>query len=271
MYPLTKKLKSVRLLLLAAGILLVVACRNPASGDDPEKPADAPPDKSSLIAEIAKAQALLDSLVVSTNGADVDANKYWIISTWDLSCAIEAAQGIADKRAATVEDVQLALNELIAAYNKANSAKKLGTKPGPSNPDPDPDPNDPDDPGDDPDDPGDDPDDPGDDPDDPGDDPDSDPDPAIRYTFIEPQDETIILTASQTLSWIANDEMTVTVTGNFDTYQWYIDGTIENGATQDTITLFARDFSAGTHNVTLKVTKEGSILPYTKTLKFTVN
>jgi len=129
MYPVKKKVKAGGLLLLVAGILLVTACKSPVGGgnqgviDDPSQQ-----DKASLIEEIAKAQALLDSLAVSENGTDIEKNRYWVISKWALECAIDDAQEIVDSPDATAEEIQLALEALTEAYNAANNAKQRGTK-----------------------------------------------------------------------------------------------------------------------------------------------
>ena len=130
MYP-KKMVKAGGLLLLVAGLLLATACRSPVDGHNPVGPVDIPQDKTSLIDKIAEAQALFDSLVVSDNGTDVEKTRYWINSTWALKCAIDDAQAIADAPNATAEEIQLALEALIEAYDTANAAKKPGTKGGP--------------------------------------------------------------------------------------------------------------------------------------------
>jgi hypothetical protein len=97
---------------------------------------------------------------------------------------------------------------------------------------------------------------------------------AIDYAFAGPTDEAITLPAAQPLSWLQNDELHITVAETFDSYRWYVDGRVrvdENEQVIDDpeITLYAREFSQGTHTLTLRVTKNG--VPYTKTLIFTVN
>ena len=130
MCPIKKMVKSGGLLLLVAGILLATACRNPASGNSPEWPVNIPPSKTSLNDKIAEARALYDSLAESDDGTDVEKTRYWIISKWALECAIDAAQEIAGLPNATTGQIQLALEELIEAYNTANATKKRGTKSG---------------------------------------------------------------------------------------------------------------------------------------------
>ena len=90
----------------------------------------------------------------------------------------------------------------------------------------------------------------------------------ISYVFTGPQNETITLTGAQTLSWVKNNTLTISVSESFDSYQWYVDGKIIAGAIGKSITLKARDFSIGTHTVTLHVTKNS--VPGTKTLYFSV-
>ncbi|MCL2211894.1 MAG: hypothetical protein FWB95_08235 [Treponema sp.] len=91
----------------------------------------------------------------------------------------------------------------------------------------------------------------------------------FSYTFNGPQDETITLAmANAVISWVKGDKLTVNVAQAFDSYQWYVDGKAIAGATGNSITLNARDYSVTTHNLTLRVTKNGA--PYTKTLTFKV-
>jgi len=90
----------------------------------------------------------------------------------------------------------------------------------------------------------------------------------ISYIFSGPKDETITLVGKVSLSWAKNDELQVSVSETYDSYQWYVDGVIRNGQTGNSITLRARDFSVNTHSVTLQVRKNG--VPYTKTLYFGV-
>jgi len=91
----------------------------------------------------------------------------------------------------------------------------------------------------------------------------------FSYTFNGPQDETITLDmVNAVISWVNGEKLTVNVAESFDSYQWIVDGKIIAGATGNSITLNARDFSITTHNLTLRVTKNGA--PYTKTLIFEV-
>jgi len=89
----------------------------------------------------------------------------------------------------------------------------------------------------------------------------------FKVTFNKPQDETITLSAAQAISWLKNEYLEINVTEQFDTYQWYVDGKPIAG-NGNSIRINARDYSATTHTLTLRVTKNGA--PYTKTLYFTV-
>jgi len=89
----------------------------------------------------------------------------------------------------------------------------------------------------------------------------------FNVTFNQPRDETITLSAAQTISWLKNEYLDINVTEQFDAYQWYVDGKIIDG-NGNSIRIFAQDYSVAKHTLTLKVTKNG--VPYTKTLNFTV-
>jgi len=92
----------------------------------------------------------------------------------------------------------------------------------------------------------------------------------ISYVFNQPKDENIVLSYAQTLSWIKNDTLKISVTGSYDSYLWtYIDGVnvIQTG-TSNSLTVNARDFGTGTYSISLRVTKDS--VPYTKTLTFNV-
>ena len=91
----------------------------------------------------------------------------------------------------------------------------------------------------------------------------------LKYVFTGPQDETITLSEVKSLSWASNDELEISVMEEFDSYQWFVNGEKADGASGNSITLSARDFSKGTHTVTLKVFQDG--IPHTKTIYFTVN
>lgn len=144
----TEKKKMSRIVgafVLALGVMSIFACENQV---DPKKPGADP--KDALTAKITEAETLLDSLAVSDDGTDVDADKYWVTSTHELSTALETARKIAEDPKSTDQQIKLALEELTRAYNKMNETKQLGTKDaGGGDPDPkdNPDPNDKPDPG----------------------------------------------------------------------------------------------------------------------------
>jgi hypothetical protein len=82
-------------------------------------------------------------------------------------------------------------------------------------------------------------------------------------TLIYPEDaaadafpDTIVLSAAQTL----------TVSGEYDLYQWLVDGTIT--ASSKSITLNPADYAAGTHQISVELTRNGVM--YSKAGTFTV-
>jgi hypothetical protein len=97
----------------------------------------------------------------------------------------------------------------------------------------------------------------------------------VTVTFSGlPQDDTVALTGAQSsLDWSDNTSMTVTVPmGTFSgaAYQWYLDGTALSGATGNSITRTARQFTVqNNHRLSVKITTSGGAV-YTKTLTFNV-
>jgi hypothetical protein len=112
-------------LLLVICVLFIAACKNPASGENNNSSSAS---KTSLNEKINEANDLFNLLTESSDGTNVLESDYWVISTWELECAIEAAKTIAGKDDATKGEISAALEELIAAYNKFNNAKQPGTK-----------------------------------------------------------------------------------------------------------------------------------------------
>ncbi|MDR1970801.1 MAG: hypothetical protein LBQ46_02655 [Treponema sp.] len=91
----------------------------------------------------------------------------------------------------------------------------------------------------------------------------------VVFTFTGPADETITLTGDQILYWKADTPLSLSVSGSYTSYQWYLDGNPLAGETNPTLTtLTARDFSLGTHNLSVRVEKNGSY--YSKELTITV-
>jgi hypothetical protein len=84
-----------------------------------------------------------------------------------------------------------------------------------------------------------------------------------------PTDETVNLTKPEdTLSWVANDTLTVSVSNTFTEYTWYVDGILLAGETRNSVTLYAQNYSLGRHTVSVRVsTTSGS---YSKTARFTI-
>ena len=99
---------------------------------------------------------------------------------------------------------------------------------------------------------------------------------SVPYEFILtvslgsfPQDENIILSEASSISRLGDGSLTITDnTDNVTARQWIVDGIPGNGETGASLTLRARDFAAGTHTVSAKVTVDGK--DYSKTVTFTV-
>jgi hypothetical protein len=89
----------------------------------------------------------------------------------------------------------------------------------------------------------------------------------ITFTFEESADESFTLPENQTLSWTANTLLNLTVGGNYERYQWYLD-TLPLDNTGASLSISANQLELGIHNLTVRVTKDG--IPYSKELKFTV-
>jgi hypothetical protein len=60
---------------------------------------------------------------------------------------------------------------------------------------------------------------------------------------------------------------TLTVSGDYDTYQWRVDGTVKENS--ETIVLDAAEYTLGTHQISVEVTRGGE--PYSKSGSFTVD
>jgi len=192
-------------------------------------PVDIQPDKTLLYEKILLAWELYDSVMLSADGTDIPTDEYWVVSKWSLFVAIQTAQEIYDDPDASQWEIETALEELINAYNKINNEKMPGLF----------------------------------------ENPDEIISGSIIVVFTEPQDETITLTGAQTLDWIENTVLQISVAESFDSYQWYVNGTIQTGETGSSLILYARNLFLGTNTVTLRVTK--GVIPYTKTLTFDVN
>jgi hypothetical protein len=64
-----------------------------------------------------------------------------------------------------------------------------------------------------------------------------------------------------------NGEANLTVNGDFDGYRWLVDGLIKGNG--KTFTLKAADYSAGLHQISVEVTRNGAV--YSESGSFTVN
>jgi hypothetical protein len=62
--------------------------------------------------------------------------------------------------------------------------------------------------------------------------------------------------------------MTVTVGGSFSAYTWYVDGALLSLQSGNSVTLTARNYSLGGHNISVRVTTGGA--SYSKTAYFTI-
>jgi hypothetical protein len=87
---------------------------------------------------------------------------------------------------------------------------------------------------------------------------------AITVNFTAIADETIELGDVNELSTGGN--ITVTVTGEYASYEWYIDGDKAEGATNQ-IVITGSSLKSGPHTVTTIVEKDAT--PYSKVLNFT--
>lgn len=87
-------------------------------------------DKSELDAEIKVAKINKDSVIVSTDGTDIDPSKQWVSKEVmnDYETAIEEAEKVADNAKATQKQVDDAVSALKTATETFNAAKKNGTK-----------------------------------------------------------------------------------------------------------------------------------------------
>jgi chitodextrinase len=91
----------------------------------------------------------------------------------------------------------------------------------------------------------------------------------VKVEFTGPWDETITLTGADTaLSKAENTSLTVSVSGTFDAYKWYLDGVPIPEETGNTLNGSAGNLSVKTHRLTVVVTTGG--VEYAKRVTFTV-
>jgi hypothetical protein len=91
----------------------------------------------------------------------------------------------------------------------------------------------------------------------------------VTATFTGPQDETITLSGVQNLSKADNTQLTVSVSGSFTAYRWFLDGVLRTGETGNSLTLYAGVLDVKQYELTVFVTRDG--VEYAKSVKFTVN
>jgi uncharacterized repeat protein (TIGR02543 family) len=92
----------------------------------------------------------------------------------------------------------------------------------------------------------------------------------INITFAGPEDEAITLGDNQTLSWAANDSLTITAPTGYASYQWLVDGMVDESVTGNEFAKDARDFTIKRHTVTVRVKTAGGRW-YSKETTFTVS
>jgi hypothetical protein len=93
---------------------------------------------------------------------------------------------------------------------------------------------------------------------------------AVTVTFSGLlEDETSNFTGpTDALSWKNNAAISFTVTGDFTSITWYMDGVQVVGAIGQTLSLRAQNYALGSHTVTAKVGKDGKT--YTKRATFRI-
>jgi len=90
----------------------------------------------------------------------------------------------------------------------------------------------------------------------------------VTVFFTGPADETITLSGGSPSSWTAGGSITVTAAEDFDSYAWFLNGTVLTGEDGKSVTLNVRDYRLGSHRLTLSVTKGAAL--YSKVLNFSI-
>jgi hypothetical protein len=70
------------------------------------------------------------------------------------------------------------------------------------------------------------------------------------------------------ISWKDNTAISLSVSGSWVSYQWFVDGVALPGETSSTLAKHAQDFSLARHSISVRVLKDGNY--YSKTVSFTV-
>jgi uncharacterized repeat protein (TIGR02543 family) len=79
---------------------------------------------------------------------------------------------------------------------------------------------------------------------------------------------TLAVTPTGAISFSQGESKTLNLTGTYATIKWVADGVEKS--TSDSVTLNGADYGAGAHSLAIVVTKEGSAVPWTQILAFTV-
>jgi hypothetical protein len=89
----------------------------------------------------------------------------------------------------------------------------------------------------------------------------------VSLVFTGPADENINLT-NQPLNWKDNTLLSLSVSGSYASYRWYLDGSELSGETTGSLNRTAREFGIGSHNLGVQVEKNGIF--YSKEVRITV-
>jgi hypothetical protein len=90
----------------------------------------------------------------------------------------------------------------------------------------------------------------------------------VTVNFTGPRDETIVLEEDKIFQ-PGEESLTVSVSGSFSAYRWFLDGVPLKGETESSLSLDVKKLSSKRHELTVFVTKGG--VEYAKTLRFIVD
>lgn len=90
----------------------------------------------------------------------------------------------------------------------------------------------------------------------------------VTVYFQGPADEAITLGETNSVAW--NQALTVTASGTYAAYAWYLDGEAISGEDSGSVTIAAQTLRTGGHTLTVVVSVESGAI-YSKTLNFTVS
>jgi hypothetical protein len=80
---------------------------------------------------------------------------------------------------------------------------------------------------------------------------------------------TVSFTNTGVLTLPKNGSLTVTVSGSYQAYQWFVDGVALSGETGGSLILKGEDYTIGAHRILVIVYKNG--VPYSQEIRFTVS